>query len=232
MGDTVSQYQDAVNLCVKNGFGQSDCQDGLGRERPLHTVYLDAFWIDQTDVTNAMYAKCISAGNCTPPQCNRSDINGDKQPVVCVDWSQADTYCKWAGRSLPTEAQWEKAAHGTDGRTYPWGSQAPDVNLLNYNGNVGKTTDVGSYPTGASPYGALDMAGNVFQWVADWYDASYYGKSPKTNPTGPTSGDSRVLRGGSWYNDGDSARSANRSNSYPTAQNEQFGFRCAVRAAP
>jgi serine/threonine-protein kinase len=197
--------------------------------QPVHTVYLDAFWIDQTDVTNAMYAKCVSAGICKPSEGFATDLMEDKKPEL-VDWSQANTYCKWAGRSLPTEAQWEKAARGTDGRTYPWGNQAPNKSLLNYNHEMETTTDVGSYPSGASPYGALDMAGNVFQWVADWYDANYYGKSPKNNPTGPTSGTERVMRGGSWGSNGDDTRSARRSSTDPEGSSMSSGFRCALRA--
>ena len=203
-------------------------------EAQPHTVNLDAFWIDQTDVTNAMYAKCVSAGSCkSSTSSSDSKFNGNQQPVVGVDWSQADAYCKWAGRSLPTEAQWEKAARGTDGRTYPWGNQLPDKSLLNYNSNLGKTTDVGSYPSGASPYGALDMAGNVWQWVADWYDPNYYQNSPQNNPTGPSSGKYRSLHGGSWDdNNVYYSFSAYRYFYNPSYLSDYFGFRCAVSAAP
>jgi formylglycine-generating enzyme required for sulfatase activity len=228
MGSTDDQYQAAVLLCVKEGFKQTDCQNWFANEKPVHTVYLDAFWIDQMDVTNAIYDKCVRAGSCKPPQCNETGFTGDRQPVVCVDWNQADTYCKWAGRVLPSEAQWEKAAHGTDGRIYPWGNQELDKSLLNYNGNLGKTTDVGSYPSGASPYGALDIAGNVYQWVADWYGSSYYSNSPQNNPTGPETGQYRVLRGGSWHYNDIGTRSTNRFYIYPTAQGNLYGFRCAV----
>jgi len=211
-------------------FQMGSKNNGNSNEKPVHTVNLDAYWIDQTDVTNAMYARCVSAGSCKPPQCSPSGFTGDHQPVVCVNWSQADAYCKWAGRSLPTEAQWEKAARSADGRTYPWGNQAPDNSLLNYNSNVGKTTDVGRYPGGASPYGALDMAGNVWEWVADWYTSSYYSNSPQSNPTGPDSGSSRVLRGGSWSSY--ASESAFRSSNDPTSQVDNIGFRCSVGAAP
>ena len=174
-------------------------------EQPQHAVYLDAFWIDQTDVTNAMYAKCVQSGSCQQPSENssysRSSYYGnsefDNYPVIWVSWHDATTYCKWAGRRLPTEAEWEKAARGTDGRIYPWGNGAPNSNLLNYNNNVGDTTEVGSFVNGASPYGVLDMAGNVEQWVNDLYFASYYQSSPSMNPQGPDSGTYPVMRGGS-----------------------------------
>ena len=231
MGSSRISDKDGIKqVFVPAGKFQMGSSD-FGNVQP-HTVNLDAFWIDQTDVTNAMYAKCVSAGSCKPHPCT-SDCKfyGDRPPVVWVDWNMADSYCKWAGRSLPTEAQWEKAARGTDGRAYPWGNHWTDKSLLNYNFNVDKTTDVGSYPTGASPYGALDMAGNVWQWEADWY-GSYYSNSPQNNPTGPTSGSTRVVRGGSWQGNSNDTHSAFRSGEFPSAQGPDLGFRCAVRAAP
>jgi formylglycine-generating enzyme required for sulfatase activity len=208
-------------------------------EKPQHTVQLDAFLIDQTDVTNKMYALCVSAGACTSPSSTSSatrpsyygNSEFDNYPVINVNWNMADTYCKWAGRELPTEAQWEKAARGTDGYTYPWGNNTPDITLLNYNGIDGDTTEVGSYPKGASPYGALDMAGNVWQWMNDWYSDTYYQSSPSSNPLGPVSGQDRVLRGGSWGNFYASVRSADRLRSEPTYTNYSVGFRCAMSAA-
>jgi formylglycine-generating enzyme required for sulfatase activity len=204
-------------------------------EKPQHSVYLDAFWIDQTDVTNKMYAACVSAAGCTSPS-NRSSYTHpsyygnsafDNYPVIYVSWNDATAYCKWAGRQLPSEAQWEKAARGTDGRIYPWGNQAPSKDLLNYNGIVGDTTAVGSYPNGASPYGALDMAGNVWQWVNDWYSDTYYQSSPASNPLGPNSGQVRVLRGGTWLYGNGSIRSALRVRLNPSNSCSGSGFRCA-----
>ena len=226
-------------LYIPQGSFQMGSKDGsIDDEKPAHTLFLDAFWIDQTDVTNAMFAGCVSAGKCKPPQFSTSitrksyydNAQYADYPVIYIDWSQADAYCKWAGRSLPSEAQWEKAARGTDGRTYPWG-EGIDSSKANYNGS--DTSKVGSYPDGASPYGALDMAGNVGQWVADWYDSTYYQNSPQKNPTGPASGSSRVVRGGSWFSSDDGARSARRDGDDPSDQiNYLVGLRCSVSAAP
>jgi len=208
-------------------------------EKPSHLVNLDAYWIDRTEVTNAMYSLCVTAGFCDVTgdySRTRDTYSGNPEysnyPAISVNWFQAQAYCSWAGRRLPTEAEWEKAARGTDGRIYPWGDESPTCNLANFYDCIGDTNMVGSYPNGASPYGLLDMAGNVREWVADWYSENYYESSPIFNPTGPSSGREKVLRGGSFESSRSDLRTADRYPSfddvleYPFWQG--FGFRCAV----
>ena len=211
-------------------MGSSNDEPGPPKQMPQHRVYLDAYWIDRTEVTVAQYQACIEEGRCGTPDCT-STGQGDL-PVACVSWQNATDYCDWAGRRLPTEAEWEKAARGTDGRKYPWGNEQPDCDRLNYGGCVGRTTVVGSYPSGTSPYGAVDMAGNVEEWVADWYDEKYYTVSPERNPVGPATSDwGRIVRGGSWWHDSAwdvraDSRSPGMSSVSGDYQNFR-GFRCA-----
>jgi formylglycine-generating enzyme required for sulfatase activity len=202
--------------------------DGAGDESPRHRVYLDAYHIDKYAVTNALYERFMRAtGRQAPAFWNDSKWNGASQPVVGVSWHDAEAYCRWAGKRLPTEAEWEKAARGTDGRKYPWGDQWDSSRANSSESKLGRTTPVGSYPSGASPYGALDMAGNVWQWVADWYDKDYYKRSPERNPRGPESGQSRVLRGGSWGSNPIHLRTAYRDDETPGYRRYGIGFRCA-----
>jgi serine/threonine protein kinase len=219
---------------VSEGEFSMGNNDGDPEEKPVHTVSLDSYWIDQTEVTNAMYEKCVGAGTCRAPAFLRSTTQkiyyGNSQytdyPVIHVDWNQAQSYCRWAGARLPTEAEWEKAARGTDGRIYPWGNNAPSKDLLNFNSDNLDTTRVGSYPSGVSPYGALDMAGNVDEWVSDWYDAAYYAISPQNNPQGPSSGTERVLRSSSFGQYWFGVRSSHRDSLIPDGLGPAFGFRC------
>ncbi|MGD2147547.1 MAG: formylglycine-generating enzyme family protein [Anaerolineae bacterium] len=222
---------------VPAGEFEMGCAEGGDDEQPVHTTAVDDFWIDQHEVTNAQYVRCADAGACSPPletgSYTRDAYYGDTTykdyPVIFVSWDQAVEYCRWAGSRLPTEAEWEYAARGTDGRTYPWGDTAPDCSMANYRSGdglcVGDTNAVGSYPAGASWCGALDMAGNVWEWVADW--RGYYPSERQVNPTGPSSGRERVLRGGSWRYGWISARSTYRSGRRPDGRGGLIGFRCA-----
>jgi len=230
-------YVPEGNFLMGSDPKKDPAQANDGSEQPQHTVWLDAFWIDRTDVTNAMYAKCVAAGACGAMAANATPTYAiyygnsqfDDYPVVHVDWNQADTYCRWAGRELPSEAQWEKAARGTDGRIFPWGNDL-DPKYANYDSK--DTSKVGAFPPGASPYGALDMAGNVWQWVADWYDGAYYqSQTSWRNPIGPVSGQTRVLRGASWSDLGLKLHAAARRADIPSRSNFDIGFRCAVSAA-
>jgi len=211
----------------------SDDSDARDNEQPVRNVYLDAYWIDKYEVSNAQYALCVADGKCDPPSYSGSNTRDsyygnptyDNYPVIHVNWHQASAYCAWAGGRLPSEAEWEKAARGPNGNKYPWGNENPSCNLANYDYCKGDTTAAGSYPEGASYYGALDMAGNVWEWVNDWY-ANSYDTNDTNNPTGPSTGKCRVLRGGSWYNSTRSIRSADRSRGNPSLRDDDWGFRC------
>lgn len=234
----VAQNVDRPETLIPSGTFVMGCITGdalcHGSEQPQHAVTLDAFWIDNYEVTNALYQKCVQAGGCTPPQESSSSSRGSyygnasyaNYPVINVTWWQATAFCQWAGGRLPSEAEWEKAARGTfDSRLYAWGSTAPNQDYLNFNGNVGDTMPVGSYPNGASPYGVFDMGGNVWEWVNDWY--GFYNNAPEDNPVGPDSGLQRVLRGGSWNNDASGVRASARAHVEPDVWDVYFGFRCA-----
>ena len=202
-------------------------------ESPVHTVYLDAYYMDKYEVTNAQYEEFMKATERSAPEhWNDSQFNAPVQPVVGVTWKDAEAYCKWAGKRLPTEAEWEKAARGTDGRKYPWGNERPTceyavTDLVGSGCGENRTWSVGSKPKGVSPYGVHDMAGNVWEWVNDWYDSEYYSKSPNRNPTGPNSGTDKGLRGGSWYTLPLFLRAALRSWSNPDLRDVSIGFRCS-----
>ncbi|CAG0976125.1 gamma-glutamyl hercynylcysteine S-oxide synthase [Anaerolineales bacterium] len=218
-------------------------------EKPVHQVNMPGFWIDKVEVTNGMYALCVNAGACRLPQNFRSDSRdkyyGDSQyndyPVVYVTWLQAKTYCEWAGRRLPTEAEWERAARGDDTRTYPWGDQTPDTSRANFGNLVGDTASVGNSAAGISPFGVLDMSGNVAEWTNDIFSDSYYTSSMSTNPQGPGgNSNNRVVRGGTYQDAEVDIRVSKRSSvlgSDPNATidtvdwlgtfSPRIGFRCA-----
>jgi formylglycine-generating enzyme required for sulfatase activity len=196
-----------------------------GDESPEHQVFLNDFWIDRLEVTNADYRECVAEGKCSEPTDLRffSDPTFASHPAVYVTWFQAEAYCTWRGKRLPSEAEWEKAARGTDARAFPWGDDSrPD--LLNAGGSTSGTRAVGSYPHGASPYGALDMAGNVWEWVDDWYEA-YPGSSYQSDLFGEKY---KVVRGGSWNHPIQDARAFHRDIAFPSRALAVVGFRCAA----
>jgi formylglycine-generating enzyme required for sulfatase activity len=230
----VSEKDGMILVYVPDGEFTMGSNDGLLDEMPVHQVYLDAFWIDHTEVTNKQYSVCVAAGMCEAPvqteSITRSNYFGDAKfnnyPVISVDWKRAKNYCEWANRRLPTEAEWEKAARGTNGYIYPWGRKLPNSSLLNYNDEVGDTVEVGQYPDGASVYGALDMAGNVLEWVSSLYQPYPYTIYNGRENMGSL--DARVLRGGS-LNLGDyHVRTTYRIKSNPAISSEVIGFRCAI----
>ncbi len=219
-------------------------RDGGRDEYPRHEVFVGTFAIDKFEVTNGHYLEFVkSAGHRVPEHPRnptRSLWQGESisdeltdRPVVNVDWFDAEAYCRWAGKRLPTEAEWEKSAKGTSDRRFPWGNIEPTSKHLNYNQQWrgGKTLmPVGSYEAGKSPYGVYDMAGNVWEWVNDWYDAGYYEKSPQKNPKGPDTGTKKVIRGAGWQNETPTVRIFTRVESDPAVRNESTGFRCASDA--
>ncbi len=214
------------------------CED----EKPQHGVYLDEYAIGKYPVTNAEYAVFVQDSGHRAPnhwEGGRPPRGKERHPVVNVSWHDAVAYCRWLRQKtgqdwrLPTEAEWEKAARGTDGRIYPWGDDFDMMRCNTEEGGAGDTTPVGAYsPHGDSPYGCADMAGNVWEWVADWYDEKYYTSAPARNPTGPSSGTFRVVRGGSWGHPQDSARSAGRGGDTPAGVDNSLGFRCARGSPP
>ncbi len=200
---------------------------GPDDEKPEHEVHLDTFFIDKFEVTNAHYNICVAEKICYQPLSTDHIIDFNNHPVVNVTWEMAMTYCEWREGYLPSEAQWEKAARGTDSRTYPWGNEI-NCNKANYSDCTTGTTPVGSYEEGKSVYGVYDMAGNVWEWVADWYSETYYFQSPYQNPTGPSDGTDRVLKGGAWFSSMNDSRSSNRADA--RIHREFYGFRCAKDA--
>jgi len=263
MGSTPEQLAMAMEQCRARAYA---CVESWWRtEQPAHWVQVSGFWIDRTEVTNTAFTECVHAGKCAAPDyraCRGVDAKTQRwvtgveasgelvtpnKPLVCVTHDDARAFCSWRGRRLPTEAEWEKAARGTDERLYPWGNEAVDGARANscdvrcgkvvgkgdrseaYDDNNAVLADVGSYPAGVSPAGALDMTGNVWEWVADWYGEEYYRISERRDPRGPDEVEekSRAIRGGSWSNEPDSLRAAYRYSMNPRVRLTTLGFRCA-----
>jgi formylglycine-generating enzyme required for sulfatase activity len=258
MGSGDTDVDSALALCNEVG---GDCERSwFDNEQPQHTVYLDAFHIDKTEVTNAQFARFLNEmGNREEGGVTWLGIGDEaclitwdgeqyqpksgyeNHPIIEVSWYGARAYCEWVGKRLPTEAEWEKACRGADGWIYPWGSTfngnkvnfcdkncSEELKDISVDDGYARTAPVGTYSTGVSLYGALDMAGNVREWVADWYDSGYYSRSPRRNPPGPDSGEKRVIRGGSWQYSWRLTRCPYRSGwSAPTFIGGDVGFRCA-----
>jgi len=223
------------SILIEIPAGKFEMGDGGDK----HTVYLDRYYIGVYTVTNRQYKQFVDETGHRPP--DKSDWSSNTpiwkgksylesytdHPVVCVSWEDAVTYCRWAGGTLPTEAQWEKAARGPKGFTYPWGNDW-DQNLCRNSNNKGSQTTctVYEYPKGASGYGCYNLSGNVWEWCSDWYGSDYYKNSPPKNPTGPDTGSGRVNRGGSWGNDvAEDFRAARRINGDPSLRLGGRGFR-------
>jgi formylglycine-generating enzyme required for sulfatase activity len=239
-----------INLCkeFKTTKGPGTCMgEAFANEMPAHLVTLDAFWIDRTEVTNQQYQRCVEEAACSPPSETGSytsetyfgDPGFEAYPVVWVTRDQAVEYCSWAGGRLPTEAEWEYAARGPENLTFPWGNDfdpsranycdasaaAGDVDLT-YDDGYPETAPVGSFPTGVSWCGALDLAGNVREWVSGWF--GYYTADPQVNPQGPDSGRTYPTKGGCWLDKPDNLRSSNRGENTPDYVRHKVGFRCVV----
>src|SRR5262245_10596421 len=233
-GRVSTQSQEPSMVLVPAGEFTMGNATGDPDERPAHQVYLDAFYIDRYEVSVGDYAAFLrETGNPAPSDWKTMNQPAHrKQPVSNVDWADAAAYCKWAGKRLPTEAEWEKAARGTDGRIYPWGNEPPTRRHANYgqagsNGN-GSLAPVGSFEEGKSPYGVYDMAGNVWEWVSDWYDHDFYKDSPSRNPIGPSTGGYKGIRGGAWNSSSRALRSSDRYWDPPSFRSQYFpGIRCA-----
>jgi eukaryotic-like serine/threonine-protein kinase len=233
-GDGVADSTvDEAEIVIPAGPFMMGCNPALDdqcrtNELPYHMVTLSSFAIDRTEITQAAYAQCVAGGSCTQPSDQYDPANKPQHPVAFVTWDQAVAYCGFVGKRLPTEAEWEKAARGDDGRTYVWGEEVPTCDHAAFAPCAGnESKPVGSYPLGASAYGLMDMCGNLWEWIADWSDNDYYAISPASDPTGPATGSSRVVRGGYFANIGQILRAAYRSALDPSTADRYLGFRCA-----
>lgn len=220
--------------------GVSGSKNKVQDNSPERRIYVDAFQIDQFEVTNEAYSRFVSEMGRPPPTVGRSGQwsrfawegrrpppGAGDLPVTLVTWFDAEAYCAWAGKRLPTEAEWEKAARGPDGQAYPWGD-TPASGAANLEKRYEGPLPGGSFPADRSPYGAIDMAGNVSEWVHDYYDPAAYARSAERNPTGPPRGSLRVVRGGFWRDPLENGRADRRWNGIPSARHGGVGFRCAL----
>ncbi|MBI5854327.1 MAG: SUMF1/EgtB/PvdO family nonheme iron enzyme [Nitrospirae bacterium] len=209
-------------------------EDGEPDARPAHRTTISSFWMDKYEITNAQYRRCVESGACQPPKDRRTfdDSQVAQHPVSNVTWNAARTYCRWVGKRLPTEAEWEKAARGVDGRRYPWGNSEGSLKRWlrerSLSPGANGTAPVGSLPATVSPYGLHDMAGNVWEWVNDWYAEDYYATGPSQDPQGPLRGSFRVLRGGDWSQSPLELRVSSRGWDDMTYWGPTLGFRCAA----
>jgi formylglycine-generating enzyme required for sulfatase activity len=243
MGSTEPEVEDAITLCTQH---YNICNRWYYmREHPQHPVSLTGFWLDQTEVTNAQYRRCVEAGICEEPAtCKKgtptfADPDKSDHPVVCVSWQDAQAYCKWARARMPTEAEWEYASRGEQRRIFPWGDLFDGARLnycdanctaahadARYDDGFAKTSPVGTFPTGASWIGALGMGGNVSEWVGDWFGP--YTPEAASNPGGPLEGKEKLLKGCSWFGHPTYCRGATRPSVDPQTRFDYLGFRCAA----
>ena len=227
-----------------------DSAYSLSNQKPIHEVHLNAYFIDETEVTVADFLEFIrddgyknqefwtkdgwqylqklrqKSAAVTPASLNKTGRNKPRQPMSGMTWYEADAYARWAGKRLPTEAEWERAARGLDGRLYPWGNEMDMSRLHNIMPAAYRVGPVGDYPAGASPDGLLDMAGSLWEWVSDWYDESYYVYSQRENPAGPVKGTEKGLRGGAWGPNRLQWKSTYRYSEKPDVRRADIGFRC------
>lgn len=233
MGSNLQFIQYAVRQCEASSADDGCDESDFINEAPDHGVEIDAFYMDISEVTNHLYRHCVDHGPCTPPTDLRffDDDQYRFHPVVFVTWHDARTYCEYARKRLPTEAEWERAARGPGFQQFPWGDEWDPSRANTQEEGPGALQPVGQYPDGASPFGILDMSGNAWEWVNDWYDADYYQYSPQDNPLGPPSGSEKVLRGGGFGSYLHYARTANRGSAAPDTSSLFRGFRCAMSAS-
>jgi len=227
-GEEITGPDGGTYVWVPAGEFMMGSEHGQEDATPVHRVRITrGFWLGKCEVTNAQYRRSCGATGREFPE---DSSQGDDHPVVCVSWDDAWAYCAHHGLRLPTEAEWEYAARGSEGRVYPWGDEWDDGKCCSSDsvGPQGRTQPVGSFPAGASWCGAQDLAGNVFEWCWDWYGTGYYGDSPVADPRGPTAGDYRVLRGGAWLHYAGRSSCVDRFSYHPRAQNGDLGFRCAL----